>query len=236
MNGNNRLLVQGSEAGAIQEFMASIYGWMTIGLLITAFVAWYATSNENIAYAILTSPLLFLGIVVGQFAAVISLSWLLNRINAQAATALFILYSVLTGLFLSMVLVRYTTVSITSSLFVTAGTFAVTTIFGYTTKRDLSSMGSFLYMGLFGIILASIVNFFLSSPAIYWVVTYASVGIFIGLTIYDTHKLKAMGEELEARGCHPEEMRKFAIFGALELYLDFINLFISLLRIIGDRR
>lgn len=236
MNRDNQSIIQDHSLGAIQEFMARIYGWMTVGLLITAFVALYTSTNESLVFAIFTNQVLFWGIVIAQFGCVIVISALLNRISAQVATALFMLYSVLTGVFLSIIFLFFTKGSIVSTLFVTAGTFAATTIYGYTTKRDLSTFGSFFIMGLFGICIASIVNIFLNSSALYWATTYLAVFVFIGLTIYDTNKLKAMGEALEESNCDSETYRKYAIFGALSLYLDFINLFIRLLYILGDRR
>lgn len=236
MNRDNQSIIQGSGVGAIQEFMARIYGWMTVGLLLTAFVALYASTNEDLVYAIYMNPVLKWGIFIAEFGLVIAVSAFINRINAKVATACFMLYSVLTGLFLSIIFILYTKTSIASTLFVTAGTFAATTIYGYTTKRDLSAFGRFLIMGLFGLIIATIVNIFLASPAVYWVTTYSGVLIFTGLTVYDTNKLKAMGEALEESNCDSETYRKYAIFGALSLYLDFINLFLYLLRILGDRR
>lgn len=236
MNRDNQSIIQDRGAGAIQEFMARIYGWMTVGLLLTAFVALYTSTNESLVFAIFTNKVFFWGIGIAQFGCVIVISALMNRITAQVATAFFMLYSVLTGLFLSIIFLFFTKVSIVSTLFVTAGTFAGISIYGYTTKRDLSKFGSFFIMGLFGLIIATCVNLFLKSPAVYWVTTYLGVLIFIGLTVYDTNKLKAMGEALEESNCDSETYRKYAIFGALSLYLDFINLFIRLLYILGDRR
>lgn len=236
MNVYNQILVQSSSAVGMQKFMTKTYGWMTIGLLTTAVVAWMAINDGTVMYTILNNPLMFWGIMIGQIAAVMIISFLINRISAQTATALFIVYSALTGIFLSLILVRFASVTITSTLFITAGTFAATTLLGYTTKKDLSSVGGFLLMGLIGIIIATAVNIFLRNPTIYWAINYIGLAIFIGLTIYDTQKLKAMGEALEAENTAPEQMQKYAIFGALELYLDLINMFIFFLRIIGGRR
>ena len=163
----------------------------------------------------------------------IVLSAAINRIQASTAFLLFFVYSALTGLTLSVIFLAYTRASIASTFFVTAGTFAVMSFYGYTTQRDLTSWGSFLFMGLVGIILASLVNIFLHSETIYWVVTYAGILIFVGLTAYDTQTLKAMAQ---AGFADEETERKSAVMGALRLYLDFINLFLMLLRVMGERR
>lgn len=144
------------------------------------------------------------------------------------------LYSVLTGLTISVVLAAYTMVSVASTFFITAAMFGALSVYGYTTKRSLSGMGNFLFMALIGLIIASIVNIFMKSSALYWVITYAGVLIFAGLTAYDTQKLKEIGANVDEND--KETMRKTSILGALTLYLDFINLFLMLLRIFGDRR
>ena len=155
------------------------------------------------------------------------------QMSAAQATGVFMLYSALTGVTLSFVFLAYTAASLTSTFLVTAGTFGAMSFYGYMTKRDLTAMGSFLFMGLIGIIIASLVNFFLQSPMVYWLVTYAGVLIFVGLTAYDTQKIKEMNI-LGNEGT--EEDTKEAVRGALTLYLDFINLFLMLLRVMGNRR
>lgn len=150
------------------------------------------------------------------------------------ATGMFMLYSVLTGLTISVVLAAYTMESVAGTFFITAAMFGALSVYGYTTKRSLSGIGNFLFMALIGLIIASIVNIFMKSSALYWVITYAGVLIFAGLTAYDTQKLKEMGAQIDVED--KESMRKLAILGALNLYLDFINLFLMLLRIFGDRR
>lgn len=159
---------------------------------------------------------------------------MVNKISGSLATTLFMLYSVLTGLTLSVVFMQYTGASIGSTFVVTAGTFGAMSVYGYTTKRDLTGLGSMMVMGLIGIIIASVVNIFLQSSAMYWAITYIGVIVFVGLTAYDTQKLKAIGEQVSADD--RENYRKYSIMGALTLYLDFINLFLMLLRILGDRR
>lgn len=231
----NNLIIERAGSG-IQTYMAQVYGWMSSGLLLTAFVAWYAYAANSgaILMAITASKPLFFGLIIAQLGVVVVLSWMVQRLNGVVATALFMLYSVLTGLTLSMIFMAYTTSSIATTFFITAGMFGAMSLYGYTTKRDLSGLGSMLFMGLIGIILASIVNIWLQSSAMMWAITYIGVVVFVGLTAYDTQKLKAMGEQLSTDDA--DNFRKYSIVGALTLYLDFINLFLMLLRIVGDRR
>ncbi|WP_036774375.1 Bax inhibitor-1/YccA family protein [Photorhabdus australis] len=230
---SNGSIIQQAGTG-LQAYMAQVYGWMTCGLLLTAFVAWYVSQNQNVVVYIFSNSILFYGLIIAQFGLVFVLSGMINRMGASLATGLFMLYSALTGLTLSSIFVVYTLGSIASTFVVTAGMFGALSFYGYTTKRSLSGLGSFLFMGLIGIILASLINFWLKSEALMWAVTYIGVVVFAGLTAYDTQKLKEMGEELDVND--KENLRKFSIVGALTLYLDFINMFLMLLRIFGDRR
>ncbi len=224
---------RGGVAAVHGDFMRRVYNWMGLGLALTAFVALYTTSNPYLLSLIFGNSLVFFGLIIGELALVIILSAAINRLQASTATLLFFLYSAMNGLTLSVIFLAYTRASIASTFFVTAGTFGVTSFYGYTTQRDLTSWGSFFFMGLIGIILASVVNIFLHSPMIYWVVTYAGILVFVGLAAYDTQKLK----EMALAGFADEETaRKSAVMGALALYLDFINLFLMLLRILGSRR
>lgn len=228
----NDSLVQRSSAG-IQTFMSQVYGWMTVGLLLTAFVAWYSLES-SLFYTIATNNILFFGLIIVELGLVMGLSFLLPKMSGMMATGMFMLYSVLTGLTISVVLAAYTMVSVASTFFITAAMFGALSVYGYTTKRSLSGMGNFLFMALIGLIIASIVNIFMKSSALYWVITYAGVLIFAGLTAYDTQKLKEIGASVDEND--KETLRKTSILGALTLYLDFINLFLMLLRIFGDRR
>ncbi|MCW7763527.1 Bax inhibitor-1/YccA family protein [Photorhabdus sp. P32] len=230
---SNGSIIQQAGTG-LQTYMAQVYGWMTCGLLLTAFVAWYVSQNQNVVEYIFSNSILFYGLIIAQFGLVFVLSGMINRMGASLATGLFMLYSALTGLTLSSIFVIYTIGSIASTFVVTAGMFGALSVYGYTTKRSLSGLGSFLFMGLIGIILASLINLWLKSEALMWAVTYIGVVIFAGLTAYDTQKLKEMGEDLDVND--KENLRKFSILGALTLYLDFINMFLMLLRIFGDRR
>ncbi|AKE58288.1 Bax inhibitor-1/YccA family protein [Citrobacter farmeri] len=218
----------------LQTYMAQVYGWMTVGLLLTAFIAWYAANSSAFMELLYTNRIFFFGLVIAQLAVVFVLSGLVNRLSAGVMTTLFMLYSVLTGLTLSSIFIIYTASSIASTFVVTGGMFGVMSLWGYTTKRDLSGWGNLLFMALIGIILASLVNFWLKSEALMWAVTYIGVVVFVGLTAYDTQKLKNIGEQIDVRDS--SNLRKYSILGALTLYLDFINLFLMLLRILGNRR
>lgn len=218
----------------LQTYMAQVYGWMTVGLLLTAFIAWYAANSSAFMELLYTNRIFFFGLVIAQLAVVFVLSGLVNRLSAGVMTTLFMLYSVLTGLTLSSIFIIYTASSIASTFVVTGGMFGVMSLWGYTTKRDLSGWGNMLFMALIGIILASLVNFWLKSEALMWAVTYIGVVVFVGLTAYDTQKLKNIGEQIDVRDS--SNLRKYSILGALTLYLDFINLFLMLLRILGNRR
>ena len=210
----------------LQTYMAQVYGWMTVGLLLTAFVAWYAANSAAVMELLFTNRVFLIGLIIAQLALVIVLSAMIQK--------LFMLYSALTGLTLSSIFIVYTAASIASTFVVTAGMFGAMSLYGYTTKRDLSGFGNMLFMALIGIVLASLVNFWLKSEALMWAVTYIGVIVFVGLTAYDTQKLKNMGEQIDTRDT--SNLRKYSILGALTLYLDFINLFLMLLRIFGNRR
>ena len=218
----------------LQTYMAQVYGWMTVGLLLTAFIAWYAANSSAFMELLYTNRIFFFGLVIAQLAVVFVLSGLVNRLSAGVMTTLFMLYSVLTGLTLSSIFIIYTASSIASTFVVTGGMFGVMSLWGYTTKRDLSGWGNMLFMALIGIILASLVNFWLKSEALMWAVTYIGVVVFVGLTAYDTQKLKNIGEQIDVRDS--SNLRKYSILGALTLYLGFIILFLMLLRILGNRR
>jgi hypothetical protein len=229
---DTQMLYQRDRVAVQGEFIRRVYNWMGLGLAITALVAMYTASNQSLLALIFSNSLVFFGLIIGELALVFILSAAINRLQASTATLMFVLYSALNGLTLSVIFLVYTRASIASTFLVTAGTFGVMSLYGYTTQRDLTSWGSFLFMGLIGIILASLVNIFFNIQTIYWVVTYAGILIFVGLTAYDTQKLKNMA----LTGFADEETeRKGAVMGALALYLDFINLFLMLLRLFGRR-
>ncbi len=206
-----------------------VYAWMGAGLAITAVMALITLSSPAILKAVFGNRLLFYGLLIGELALVFILSGAINKLSEAAATMLFVAYSALNGVTLSLLALIYTSSSIASTFVITAGMFGAMSVYGYVTKRDLTSWGSFLFMGLIGIIIASVVNIFVASSAVSWVVSGIGVIVFTGLTAYDTWKIKA----LAAEGITG---RKPAILGALTLYLDFINLFLMLLRFTGNRR
>ena len=214
-------------------FITRVYAWMTLGLFVTAAAAWFTISVPNLLLAIVTSRFLFLGLILGELALVIILSAAVNRLSPVIAGLLFVGYAVLNGVTLSILILIYTEASIALTFGVTACTFGIMTLYGYTTQRDLTRLGSLLFMGLIGLVLASLLNLFLRNPAIYWVITYVGILIFIGLIAYDTQKLKAMSLTLDGQG---QVTQKASILGALRLYLDFINLFLLLLRVLGRRK
>jgi FtsH-binding integral membrane protein len=212
-------------------FLRKVYAYMAGGLLATAVTATAVASSETLVNLIVGNRIVFIGLLLGEFAMVIAFSALVNRISAGAAAALFFAYAVVNGLTMSVIFLAYTASSIGSTFFVTAGTFGAVSAYGYATKRDLSGLGSFAMMGLFGLIIASVVNLFLHSTMIYWLTTFVGVIVFTGLTAYDTQKLKRF-----ASASSPAEQSKVAVQGALMLYLDFINLFLYMLRLLGRRR
>ena len=230
---SNGSIVSGATTG-LQTYMAQVYGWMTCGLLLTAFVSWFAANTPAVMQLVFANKFTFYGLIIAQLAVVFVLSGMVHKLSGAVATGLFMLYSALTGLTLASIFLLYTYSSIASTFVVTGGMFGVMSFWGYTTKRDLSRMGSILFMALIGILLASLVNFWLKSTALMWAVTYIGVLVFVGLTAYDTQKLKNIGENIDVRD--KENLRRHSIMGALTLYLDFINLFLMLLRIFGNRR
>lgn len=218
---------------AQRTFVSKVYGWMAFALLVTALVAMATVSSPDLQKLVVANRGVFIVLILAELGLVIGLSAAINRMSASTATAMFIAYSALNGLTLSFIFFVYTTGSIASTFFITAATFGAMSVYGHTTKRDLTSIGNLCFMGLIGVIIASVANLFFSSPAIYWATTYIGVLVFVGLTAYDTQKIKRMGLAGLEEG---EQERKGAILGALALYLDFINLFILLLRIFGRRR
>ena len=214
-------------------YMTKVYNWMALALFVTGIVAYITATTPQMINYIVSSKLLFYGLILGELGLVIYLTAAIRKMSQTTAIASFLTYSVLNGLTLSVIFLVYTTSSISTTFFVTAGTFAAMSFYGYTTKKDLTSIGNMAFMALIGIIIASIVNFFLKSEMMYWIITYLGVAIFVGLTAYDTQKLKEIG----SRGFSDQEnMEKMSVLGALTLYLDFINLFLFLLRILGDRK
>ena len=213
--------------------MRKVYTWMTLALVITGVTAWGVAHSPAILQMIMTNKILFFGILIGELALVWGVSAAINRLSLTTATLLFVLYSVLNGVTMSFIFLAYTYESVASVFLITAGTFAAMAFFGYFTKTDLSSIGRILFMALIGLIIATIVNIFLKSSGFGMILNYLGVLIFVGLTAWDTQKIKNMLSMAEDTG---ETAQKVALMGALSLYLDFINLFIHLLRIMGNNR
>ena len=220
-------------SSAFPVLMRKVYLWMTLALVITGFTAYYVAHNETLLTALVSNQILFWGLVIGEFALVIGLSAAINKLSLTMATLMFVIYSVINGATLSFIFLVYTYSSITNVFFITAGTFAVMALIGYFVKVDLSSMGKILMMALIGIIIATIVNIFTESEGLAMILNYLGVLVFVGLTAYDSQKIKQMMMAAPDAG---EVAQKMALLGALSLYLDFINLFLYLLRIFGARR
>jgi FtsH-binding integral membrane protein len=219
----------------VNSFVRSVYNWMAIGLGITGVVAYGVANSPGVRQIVFGSPIVFFGLIIAQLAMVFMISARIQRMQASTATMLFILYSALNGATLSFIFLAYAQSAITSTFFICAATFTACSVYGWTTRRDLTSMGGFLTMGLIGIVIASVVNMFVQSGAVSTIVSYVGVLVFVGLTAYDTQDIKNMAlsqpGDLDAGA-----VRKGAILGALKLYLDFINLFLMLLRIFGSSR
>ncbi|WWP00774.1 MAG: Bax inhibitor-1/YccA family protein [Candidatus Dasytiphilus stammeri] len=218
----------------VQTYLMQVYGWMTCGLLLTAFVAWYVANNTTLLFVIYSNKYNVFGLIIIQLGIVSILSRVTDKISGILATGLFMLYSLLTGLTFSSIFIFYTYSSIANSFIVTSGMFGSMSLWSYSTKRDLSSIGSILLMVLVGFLLASLVNIWLKSTHLMWLITYAGVLIFSILTAFHTQYLKKIGEQINEYD--QENLRRHAIRGALTLYLDFINLFLMLLRILSNRR
>ncbi|HSV14142.1 MAG TPA: Bax inhibitor-1/YccA family protein [Tepidisphaeraceae bacterium] len=212
------------------QFFNAVYAWMAVGLALTAVVAFVVATY---ARSMMLNPGVLIISVIAQFALVITISRAINRINASVATGLFLVYAALNGVWLSVLFALYAHATLASTFMVTAGAFGATSLYGYTTKRDLTGLGSLLFMALIGLILASLVNLFFMNPMMQWLISYAGVLIFVGLTAYDTQNLKAIAFQT---GDNPALAHRMAIVGSLRLYLDFINLFLFLLEIMSDRR
>lgn len=224
------------QAGSLEGlglFTARVYKWMFSGLLLTAAAAFLTTSSPALMSVIFGNFIIFILLAVAEFALVIFLSARITRLQYGTAVSLFLLYSLLNGIMLSVILLVYTSSSVAYTFGITSVTFGVMSIYGYITKTDLTRIGNMLFMGLIGLIVLSIVNMFVHATALEWVISILGIFVFLGLTAYDTQKIK---QYYYSTADNFELARKVAVMGALRLYLDFINLFLSLLRIFGKRR
>jgi len=214
-------------------FMYKVYGWMSLALAITAAVAYYVFKSPTLYLSLRTNPWLLFFIIFLQFGLVIALSAFIYKMSYSSAVTAFMVYAVSVGLTMSFIFGAYTTASIYATFIVTAGMFGITCLYGYFTKADLTSMGNFAFMGLIGLILAFLVNLFLRSTRLDFILSAFGVLIFIVLTAYDTQKIKEIGQKMMISD---QARKKFAIVGALTLYLDFINLFLFFLRFMGQSK
>ena len=215
----------------LRSYMLRVYNYMATGLGLTGLTAYFVAITPSLFNAIYGTPLYWI-VALAPLGFVFYLSARLHKIRFTTAQTVFWIFSGVMGLSMAYIFIAFTGASIARVFFITAGTFAGMSLYGYTTKKDLSGWGSFLFMGLIGIIIASIVNIFLKSPMLYYVISWVGVLVFVGLTAYDTQRIK----EMYYASDHPEISGKKAIMGALKLYLDFINLFIMLLHLFGQRR
>jgi FtsH-binding integral membrane protein len=216
-----------------KKFISKVYGWMAGALAITGLVAWYVSGSFSIMSFIFANQWVFIGLMIVKLLMVGSLVGWVNKMSVTTASAIFVLYSVLTGIVFSALFLIYTAGSLASTFLITGGMFAIMSAYGWFTGNDLTKFGSLLFMLLIGLIIASVVNIFMNSTMLYWITTYVGVFVFTGLIAYDTQKIKNMGGQVTEG---TDEFRKGAIVGALSLYLDFINLFLMLLRIFGSKR
>ena len=221
-----------SSALSFPALMSKVYLWMTLALVVTGMTAYYVASSPAILYAIVSNQIAFWGLFIGELVLVFVLSSRIMSLSFVTASLMFVIYSIMNGVFFSFILRAYTEQSIATTFLITAGTFGAMSLFGFVTKRDLSTMGRILFMLLIGLIIATVVNIFMKAEGLTLILNYAGVVIFVGLTAYDTQSIKQMLQEHGDK----EGAEKIALLGSLSLYLDFINLFIYLLRFFGESR
>ncbi|MBC8107377.1 MAG: Bax inhibitor-1/YccA family protein [Anaerolineae bacterium] len=219
------------DSSVLVRFFNQVYAWMASGLALTAVVAWYISTRQDLTSRLTPGVVIFLFLI--ELGLVIAISSAINKISAPVATLLFMLYAAINGIVLSAIFLVYAHASIVSTFVVTAGMFAVMSIYGMVTRTDLTRLGAILFMALIGLIIASVVNMFMGSSMMQWIISIAGVVIFAGLTAYDTQKLKAIAMATQNNAAMASRL---AISGALALYLDFLNLFLMMLRLMGDRR
>lgn len=236
MSMNNHLIKDQINV-AQANFMAKVYAWMAGALCVTGIIAFVVANTPELVLAIVGNKLMFYGLIICEIILVVYLSSAIHKISVPNAIAMFLLYAAINGATLSIIFLAYTLESIATTFFITATTFGAMSAYGYFTKKDLTSIGNLAIMGLIGIIIASVVNMFLQSTMLYWITTYIGVFVFIGLIAYDTQKIKNIYEGIYTSGEETIEIeQKSAVMGALSLYLDFINLFLLLLRFFGGRK
>lgn len=228
---NDYVVINNAEQTSfIAKYIANVYAWMCGGLLLTGVIAFFGSQSEALINLVYSSKYTVFGIFILQLVLVGYMSARVQKISYATAVGFFLLYAALNGVVFSSLFIVFSGAKLASVFGITAGTFAVMSAVGYFTKKDLTSFGRIMMMGLIGVIIASVVNFFMESPTLYWIISYVGVAVFVGLIAYDTQKIKsyALIEDAEMR-------KKAGIMGALSLYLDFINLFIMLLRLFGSK-
>lgn len=222
----------GTDERAVFNFFNAVYAWMAVGLAVTAAVAYLVSQNATVMAALYSKGVI-VAALLGTWVLAMGIQSVAMRLGAAAATALFILYSGCIGMLMSYIFVVYHMQTIAAAFVLTGGTFGVMSVYGYVTKRDLTGIGSFLIMGAIGLFIASIINVFIASSFFSWVLTYGVLVVFLGLMAYDTQKLRQIAENVRGNG---DLAKRYAIIGSLMLYVDFINVFASILRILGNRR
>lgn len=233
MNTQGQLLSEEQIKAEQNNFITKVYAWMTLALIITGFIAEETAASPKIVSVIFENEFIFWILLIAEFLCVAFLVTVIKKISSEVAILVFILYSALNGLTMSLIFVIFTKESIAITFFITAGTFGIMSIYGYITKKDLTTFGNIAIMGLIGLIITSVINYYLNSELLFWITTFAGIIIFVSLIAYDTQKIKNLniiGNE------GTEEDKKESIMGALTLYLDFINLFLMLLRLFGKKK
>ncbi len=221
-------------APTLSRLLTKVYLWMTLALAVTGLTAWFVAFDTSLVFALASNPFVFWGFAIAEIALVSVLSALIDKLSFTVAGLFFALYSILNGVTISIILLVYTTESVAATFLTTAATFGAMSLVGASVKRDLSTLGRLLTMSLIGLIIATVVNIFIANDTLSWVITYAGVLIFCGLTAYDTNKMRAL---LKTYGKGNEEtFQKVALLCSLTLYLDFVNLFLYLLRILGKKK
>lgn len=229
--GNATTAVPKVEEAYVARYVSKVYAWMFLGLMVTALAGFFGSQSTALLELIVSNKILFFGIFIAQIALVGFLSVRINKMSYATAVGVFLLYALLNGLVFTIVFFAFSASSLITVFAITAGTFGIMSAVGYYTKQDLTKFGRIMLMGLLGVVIASVVNFFMESSTLQWIISYVGVAVFVGLIAYDTQKIKSYAYIEDA------EMRKKAsIMGALSLYLDFINLFLLLLRFFGGSR
>jgi uncharacterized protein len=231
MNQTSQWELAGTSNPAIVRFFNSVYAWMCVGLATTALVAWWASAN--IARLASFGGGGWIVLFIAQIALVMVITRAVNKINTTAATVLFLVYAALNGLTLSVIFLIYAKAALASAFVITAGTFGAMSVYGFVTKRDLSFMGRIMIMGLIGLVIASVVSIFWHNSMLQVAINYIGVIVFVGLTAYDTQKLKVMAQQTQD---NPALAARLSVVGSLVLYLDFLNLFLFILELMNDRR